>query len=185
MVRSCWGLAIAAGALVAAPAACAAEVPLARCYERVYDAPHLVAHKGQLVVRATISIEATKAFPQTGPDHIVADGVLKMWLRGKDKSFDSIGACSADGNTLLCKGSLSAAEAATCRSKQDGLRQCRIDGGDAGSFKVEAKPDGALVSIPNRLELLQDPYDVGPYLNFSSSNSENRSFLLKKTACPN
>jgi hypothetical protein len=100
-------------------------------------------------------------------------------VRGNDKSFDSTGACSA-----TCAGSLSAAEEPTCKSKRDGLRECRIDGSDAGGFKVEGKPEGVLVSIPSRLELVQDPYDVGPYLNFSSSNAENRAFLLKKTACP-
>jgi hypothetical protein len=41
-----------------------------------------------------------------------------------------------------------------------------------------------LVSIPKRLELLQEPHDGRPYLNFSASNVENRAFLLKKTACP-
>ena len=81
-------------------------------------------------------------------------------------------------------GSLSAAEESTCKSKRDGLRQCRIEPGDAGGFKVEGKPEGVLVSIPKRLELLQEPYDVGPYLNLSSSNVENRAFLLKKTVCP-
>jgi hypothetical protein len=39
------------------------------------------------------------------------------------------------------------------------------------------------VSIPNRLELLQRPYDGGPYLNLSSGNAENRAFLLNKAAC--
>jgi hypothetical protein len=183
MARSFW-IAMATGLVLAASAAFAAEPPLVGCYERVYDAAHLAAHKGQLVVRATISVTATKAFDAP----IVADVTLKLWVRGKgkglDKSFDSIGACSAQGNVLTCAGSLSAAEDSTCRSKQDGLRQCRIEPGDAGGFKVEGKPEGVLVSIPKRLELLQAPYDGGPYLNFSSSNAENRAFLLKKTACP-
>ncbi len=184
MARRFWQMAVAAGVVFAASEACAAEPPLAGCYERVYDAAHLAAHKGQLVVRAAISIAATKAFDQKGPHPIVADGVLKFWLRGKDKSFDSTGACSAEGNTLVCAGSLSAAEASTCRTGQDGLRQCRIDPGDAGGFKVEARPEGVMVSIPDRLELVREPYDGGPYLNFSSSNAENRAFLLRKTPCP-
>ena len=96
---------------------------------------------------------------------------------------DSIGACWAKGNTLACNGSLSAAEASPCKSRQDGLRECRIDRRDAGGFKVAGKPDGVLVSIPDRLELLQQAYAYGPYLNFSSSNVANRAFLLKKTAC--
>ncbi len=170
----------AASLVLAASVAGATEPPLAGCYERVYDAAHLAAHKGQLVVRATIAIGETKAY--NAP--IVADASLRLWVRGKDKSFDSTGACSAKGNALTCAGSLSAAEESTCRSKADGLRQCRIDGSDAGGFKVEGKPEGVLVSIPKRLELVQEPYDVGPYLNFSAGNAENHAFLLKKVACP-
>jgi hypothetical protein len=178
MARTFW---MATASLVlAAGAAFAAEPPLAGCYERVYDAAHLSAHKGQLVVRATIAITQTKGFDAP----IVADAALKLWVRGKGKSFDSTGACTAKGDTLTCAGSLSAAEDTTCKSKADGLRQCRIDGGDAGGFKVEGRPEGVLVSIPKRLELLQDPYDGGPYLNFSSSNAENRAFLLTKADCP-
>ena len=144
-----------AGAIVAillASAAGAAEVPLAGCYERVYDAAHLSAHKGQLVVRAAITIEATKIGEQTDKDNpFVADGSLKIWVRGKKQSFDSIGACRADGGSLICEGSLSAAEAETCKSERDGVRQCRNESGP-GSFKVEGKPDGVLVSIREQLE---------------------------------
>ena len=179
MARIFW-MATAASLVLAASVAGAAEPPLAGCYERVYDAAHLSAHKGQLVVRATISITETKGFGAP----IVADAALKLWVRGKAKSFDSTGACTAKGDTLNCVGSLSAAEDTTCKSKRDGLRECRIDGSDAGGFKVEGKPEGVLMSIPSRLELLQNPYDVGPYLNFSASNAENRAFLLKKTDCP-
>jgi hypothetical protein len=183
MTRTFW-MATATGLVLLAGAASAAEPPLAGCYERVYDAAHLSAHKGQLVVRATIAITPTKGFDAP----IVADASLKLWVRGKgknlDKSFDSTGACTAKGNTLTCAGSLSAAEDTTCKSKADGLRQCRVDGGDAGGFKVEGKPEGVLVSIPKRLELLQDPYDVGPYLNLSAGNAENRAFLLTKADCP-
>ena len=35
-----------------------ATLPLIGCYERVYDAAHLVAHKRQLVVRATLSVRS-------------------------------------------------------------------------------------------------------------------------------
>lgn len=74
----------ATGLVLAASAASAAEPPLAGCYERVYDAAHLAAHKGQLVVRATIMVAETKGY--NAP--IVADASLKLWVRGKDKSFD-------------------------------------------------------------------------------------------------
>ena len=177
MTRMFW---MAAGLVLAGSAASAAEPPLAGCYERVYDAAHLSVHKGQLVVRATLSVAETKGFDAP----IIADSDLKLWVRGKTKSFESHGACQAEGNNLVCNGSLSAAEDTTCKSKRDGLRDCRIDSSDPGGFKVEGKPEGVLVSIPKRLELLQAPHDGGPYLNFSSSNAENRAFLLKKTACP-
>lgn len=179
MARIFW-MATAASLVLAASAAGAAEPPLAGCYERVYDAAHLSAHKGQLVVRATLSVTETKYFDAP----IVADAALKLWVRGKAKSFDSTGVCTAKGDALTCVGSLSAAEDTTCKSKRDGLRDCRISGADAGGFKIEGKPEGVLMSIPSRLELLQDPYDNRPYLNFSASNVENRAFLLKKTACP-
>lgn len=179
MTRMLW-MAAVASLVLAGSAASAAEPPLAGCYERVYDAAHLSVHKGQLVVRATLSVAETKGFDAP----IIADAVLNLWVRGKAKSFDSTGACSAKGNSLTCAGSLSAAEDSTCKSKRDGLRQCRIDSSDPGGFKVEGKPEGVLVSIPKRLELLQAPHDGGPYLNFSASNAENRAFLLKKIACP-
>ena len=180
-----WRIAVATGAVLAAgAAAAAAPPPLAGCYERVYDAAHLSAHKGQLVVRATISIAATKFGEQTDKrDPIVADGDLKIWVRGRKHSFDSIGACWAEGNDLICGGSLSAAEADTCKSKRDGVRQCRIDPSDAGSFKIEGKPEGVLVSIRERLELVPAPYDGGPYLYFSPTNAENHAFLLNRTDC--
>lgn len=178
-----WRAAIAASLVLASGVVRAAEPPLAGCYERVYDAAHLAAHKGQLVVRLSLSVAKTDAFDRSGPHSFIAGGVLKIWLRGKDKSFDSISACWAKAGALTCNGSLSAAEAPACKSKQDGLRECRIDPGDAGGFMVEGKPEGVLVSIPKRLELLQRPYDGGPYLNFSSSNAENRAFLLKKRDC--
>jgi hypothetical protein len=175
--------ACAAAVVFMASAVNAAEAPLAGCYERVYDAAHLSAHKGQLVVRATIAIEATKFGEQADKTNpFVADGSLKLWVRGKKQSFDSIGACRADGSNLICEGSLSAAEAERCKSERDGVRQCRNESGP-GSFKVEGKPDGVLVSIREQLELVPAPYDGGPYLYFSPSNAENHAFLLKKTTC--
>jgi len=83
----------------------------------------------------------------------------------------------------MCLGSLSAAEADTCKSKRDGVRDCRVDPTDAGSFTVEGRPDGLLISIQTRLELVPAPYDVGPYLSLSAGNAENRAFLLKTIAC--
>src|SRR5258708_21081222 len=102
MARIFW-VATAASLVLAASTASAAEPPLAGCYQRVYDAAHLSAHKGQLVVRATIEIAETKAY--NAP--IIADASLRLWVRGKDKSFDSTGPCSAKGNSLTVAGSLS------------------------------------------------------------------------------
>jgi hypothetical protein len=170
-------------AVLAASGVVAAEAPpLAGCYERVYDAAHLSQHKGQLVVRATLLIAAESFGEQVGKANpIIASGVLKIWTRGRPQSFDSIGACRREANGLLCDGSLSAAETPTCKSKRDGVHdECRIDAGFAGSFKVEDRPEGVLLSIHERLELVPAPYDGGPFLYFSPSNAENHAFLLTK-----
>jgi hypothetical protein len=165
------------------PAGAATEPPLAGCYERVYDAAHLAAHKRQLVVRVTLSVKP--AAPETRIDKThIADGNLKIWVRGKKQSFDSDGACWAEGDGLLCNGSLSAAEAETCKSKRDGVHECRMGGDDAGSFHLAGKPRGVLLTIRERLELVPAPYDDGPFLYLSPSNAENHAFLLNKTeAC--
>jgi hypothetical protein len=168
--------------VLTAGAAPAAEPPLAGCYQRAYDAAHLAQHKGQIVMRASLSVTAT------GPeikDQWGASGTLRLWVRGQEKSFDSHGACNAKAGAeaLFCNGSLSAAESEGCKTKQDGVRQCRIDQGSPGAFKIEARPYGVRVSIEERLELVQAPYDGGPYLYLSPRNAENHDFLLKKTAC--
>jgi hypothetical protein len=172
---------VAAGLLAIPVGAGATEPPLAGCYQRAYDAAHLAAHKRQLVVRVTLSVKPAAPATRLDKTHI-ADGNLKIWVRGKKQSFDSDGACRAEGDGLLCNGSLSAAEAETCKSKRDGIRQCRMGSDDAGSFQIVGKPQGVLVTIHERLELVQAPYDGGPFLYFSPSNAENHAFLLNKTA---
>lgn len=171
--------------IAAASVARAEEAPpLAGCYERVYGAAHLLLHKGQMVVRATLSIEKPPPeFQLDKSDPIIADGNLKVWVRGRKASFDSHGACRADAHGLLCGGSLSAAEADTCKSQRDGIRECRIDPTDSGSFRIDEKPEGVLVTITERLELVPAPYDAGPFLSLSPTNAENHAFLLKKTSC--
>ncbi len=177
-----WSVVVATGAALVVGAAGATKAPpLAGCYERVYDTAHLTAHKGQLVVRATLSIGVASAEWQTDKGHsIIANGDLKIWVRGRNQSFDSLGVCRAEDDGLHCNGSLSAAEADTCKSKRDGIRQCRIEG--AGSFQVVGKPEGVLVTVQERLELVPAPYDSGPFLYFSPTNAENHAFLLKKTS---
>src|SRR5262249_657124 len=150
--------------------------PPAGCYERIYGSAHLTAHKGQLVTRVTLLISA--ASPELQRDNFMAEGDLRMWVRGRNQSFDSLGTCRAEGDGLLCNGSLSAAEVDECKSKRDGIRQCRIEG--AGSFEVVGKPEGVLVTVRERLELVPAPYDSGPFLYFSPTNTENHAFLLKR-----
>jgi hypothetical protein len=157
-----------------------ATLPLIGCYQRVYDAAHLEAHKRQLVVRATLSVKSAPPEWQTTKVHpSVATGDLKVWVSGRKQSFDSSGNCGVQGDGLFCLGSLSAAEADECRSTGDGVRQCRIVSND-GSFQVERRAAGVLVTIRQRLELVQAPYDGGPFLYLSPTNRENHDFLLPK-----
>ncbi|MGA3304279.1 MAG: hypothetical protein ABSC72_13495 [Methylovirgula sp.] len=115
---------------------------------------------------------------------VVANGTLKIWLRAVKESFDSVGACLKKDSALSCEGSLSAAEADSCKSKEDGVRECRIDFNDSGSFKLEGKPGGMLVTVIKQLELVHAPYDGGPFLYLSPTNAENHAFLLKAAKCP-
>src|SRR5262245_41940957 len=114
-------LALTATIVAAVPAAGEPqEPPLAGCYERGYDAAHLSAHKKQFVVRVTLLVAPTTWGGQPGEAHpIIADGTLKIWVRGKTKSFDSHGVCRAEGGGLVCDGSVSAAEAETCKTARD------------------------------------------------------------------
>lgn len=176
---------IGAAALVSAlgvgvPAASGSAVAasLMGCYERIYDAAHLKAHRGQLVVRARLSIKPAR--PEMQSNEIVADGDLKLWLHGTKQSFDSLGACRAQGEDLICAGSLSAAEAPTCKAEHDGVRQCRMGDGDPGSFQIEPRPNAILVTLRERLELVPAPYDGGPFLYLSPTDAENRAFLLNR-----
>ena len=168
-----------AGIALAAPLASAARL-LEGCYQRIYDAAHLSAHKGQLAVRLTLSVTPAAPATQVSKTHI-ADGDLKVWVRGRKQNFDSLGACAAAAGGLLCGGSLSAAEADTCKSKRDGVHEdCRMGGDDPGSFQIEARGEDVLVTIRERLELVPAPYDAGPFLYFSPANAENHAFLLKR-----
>ncbi len=176
------------GAFFVAQTANAAGQPaLAGCYERVYDTAHLSKHKKQFVVRATLSIKA--APPEAQADKAnpnAATGDLKLWVRGRKQSFESFGACESKGGILVCNGSLSAAETRKCKTKTDGVRDCRIDSAQSGGFQIEANLEGVLVTIHPRLELVPAPFDGGPFLSLSETNPENHAFSLKKTAalCP-
>ncbi|WP_424362722.1 hypothetical protein [Methylocystis parvus] len=152
-------------------------VPLAGCYERIYDAAWLKAHSGQIISRVTLSVQKTSV-PQTPGEkqHIVADAFLAMWS-GKN-SFGSIGACYWEKVGLICNAALSAQETDACKSKADGVRTCRIAFDDAGSFELAQKPEGLLLTVHERLEL-PGPEDRAEYLYLSPSNAENHAFLLQ------
>jgi hypothetical protein len=162
----------------------AETAPLQGCYERAYDAAHLAAHKRQIVMRVSMSVTPAAAETRVREKHI-ADANLKIWVRGHEQSFDSQGACGASGQGLTCGGSLSSAEADTCRKPADRVHDCRIDiKNDPGSFDIQPSGERVLVSVRERLELVPAPYDGGPFLYLSPGNAENRAFLLKRTACP-
>jgi hypothetical protein len=168
-------------ALLAASLALGAEPPpLAGCYERVYDKAHLAAHKGQLVVHARLVVGAGDYQNDPGEARpVVASAMLKMWVRGSKQTFQSDGACWAEGKGLLCNGSLSATETDACNTNADGVHDCRIDWPEAaGKFRIAPRPNGVVVNIPGRLELPNGNADDGPYLYLSHSNTENHDFLL-------
>lgn len=165
--------------LIATSAALAAEVPLAGCYEHAYDGTHLAAHKGQIVTRAKVWIKATD-LPKTADFRdIIADADLLMSVKGSRDKFVSHGSCWTAKGGLSCNGSLSAADADICKVKGTGVRDCRVNPADAGGFDIANRSDGVLVSISDRLELVQKPYDGGPFLNLSGKDPQNGRFLLK------
>jgi hypothetical protein len=164
-------------AVFAAQAKAEEIVPLAGCYERVYDTAWLKAHPGQIIRRVTLSVQKTSV-PQTPGEkqHVVADALLGMWP-GK-QGFGSIAACYWEKVGLICNAALSAQETDTCRSRADGVRNCRIAFDDSGSFELAQKPEGLLLTIHERLEL-PGPEERGDYLYLSPSNTENHAFLLQ------
>lgn len=174
-------LAIFAAVIVAPGMTAAAEIPLAGCYERVYDAAHLAAHKGQIVTRATLLVKAMEPM-KTPAGLLVAEATVKMWAVHHKERFDSMGACSVSGAGLTCGGSVSAAEFDVCKMRTTGVRDCRVDLGDGGAFDVVGRPEGVAVTIKGRLELMPSPYDVGPVMNLSGKDAENNLFLLKPAA---
>jgi hypothetical protein len=171
--------------LLATPAAQGSSLPpLAGCYERVYDKAHLAAHKGQIVVRARLAVEAGEFENKPGEAHpMIASATFILWVRGAEHNFQSFGACWAEGDGLMCNGSLSAAETDVCKTKADGVHDCRIYWPDAaGSFRIAPRPGAVVVSIPGRLELPVPDSDDGPYLYLSHGNKENNAFKLNKVA---
>ncbi len=167
-------------AWLTASAAAGAETPLKGCYARAYDKAHLARHRGQLVVRARLTVKAANLGP--GDPEIAGD--LEMWVREHKASFSSSGVCSVDGKALACNGSLSAAEADPCPDRRDGMRDCRKDWQDAGTFRIARHAEGVLVTIPKRLEIPETGGDAGPpFFYLSAGDRENNTFLLKVAEC--
>jgi hypothetical protein len=182
LLRKITHSAVAAAACLVCANAASAGVPQLGCYERVYDTAHLAAHPGQLVTRSTVLIKpaadaATKA--ALGPSYEL-DAILRFWVRGQERSFDSHGTCKTANGGLACVGSVSAAEDDGCKTDRDGVRNnCHISAANDGAFGVTAQSDGLMVKITRRLELVTAPYDGGPFLYLSPGNAENHAFLLK------
>jgi hypothetical protein len=165
------------GALAAAGASAEELVPLAGCYERVYDAAHMKAHRDQIVRRVTLFVAKT-AVPQTPGEKqpILADALLAVWS-GKT-AFSAVGACYWERVGLVCNASLSAEETRICKTKADGVRDCRVSMTDSGAFEISQKPEGLLLTVRERLEL-PGPLDAGQFLYLSPDNPENHAFLLQ------
>ncbi len=174
---------LAVVALLPQPGAAAQGAPpLAGCYERIYDATHLSAHNGQIVIKVRLAV-AAPSDPDMGKD-IVAEAPLTFWVKKIKQPFTTSGVCHAAGSSLVCKGSLAATEIDDCPNQRDGVRDCRINWPDAaGSFHILPRPDGVLVTIPGRLEIPgPDETDGVPFLYLSVVNAENHEFRLKSVA---
>lgn len=127
--------------------------------------------------RVTLSVTKTSVPETPGePLKILADAQLVM--RTADMAFSTIGACYWDKLGLTCNASLSAAETRLCKTKDDGVRNCRLSTDDPGAFDLAQKGAGLLLTIRERLELSL-PMDAGAFLYLSPQNTENRAFLLK------
>lgn len=178
MVPGPRGALAAAFLFLSAPAGAEEIVPLAGCYERIYEASWLKAHPGQIVRRVTLAVTKTTVPETPGEkDKILADAQLVM-RTAADSAFSTIGACYWDKVGLACNASLSAAEARQCQSKADGVRDCRLATDDPGSFEIAQKSAGLLLTIRERLELT-NPLETSAFLYLSPENAENRAFLLK------
>lgn len=168
---------LAASMALAAPSGAEEIVPLAGCYERVYDAAWLAGRRGQIVRKLALSVAKTSV-PETPGEkqRILADAMLVIW--SKQTAFGTIGACFWERTGLVCNAALSAQEAERCKSKEDGVRACRVSFNDSGSFTLEQKPEGLMLTIRERLEL-PGPEARGTYLYLSPGNVQNHAFLLK------
>ncbi len=163
--------------LISTPAFPEEIIPLAGCYERVFDAAWMKNHRGQSVQRITLLVTKPTA-PETPGEAqpILADALLVMWV--KDEGFSTIGACAWEKTGLACAASLSERRAPTCKSGADGLRDCRMPAGEAGAFELVQKSSGLTFSVQQRLELA-GPLDGQKFLYINADNPDHRSFVLQ------
>ncbi|CCJ08710.1 hypothetical protein [Methylocystis sp. SC2] len=165
--------------VLATVAARAEPLPSLGCYARAYDKAHLSAHKRQIVDKARLSIETRKDTP---PYPYLA--TLQFSTKGRGgATFSTFGACKADHGALLCNASLSAEETDLCKTRNDGVRHCRIGYDKSGVFRIAAQPEGVLVTVVERLEMPgPDAGGRASYLYLSPNNAENRAFLVPPAA---
>lgn len=163
--------------LLSTPAFPEEIIPLAGCYERVFDAAWMRAHHGQSVQRITLLVTQPAAPETPGETRpILADALLVMWV--KDEGFSTIGACAWEKTGLACAASLSERRASTCKSGADGLRDCRMPAGDAGAFDLSQKSAGLTFTVKERLELA-GPLDGQKFLYINADNPDHRTFVLQ------
>lgn len=169
-------LLMAALAATSAPARAEQIVPLSGCYERVYDAAWLKAHRGQIVQRVKLSVVKTAA-PETPGDKqpILADAMLAVWPG--PRAFTTIGACYWEREGLVCTAAFPAEEAPLCKTPEEGVRDCRLSKTDSGSFELAQKPQGLMVTVRERLELTRP--QGGAYLYLGPGDPQNHNFLLQ------
>lgn len=127
--------ALTAGTLAARPLEKELPPNRAACFERIYDAAHLTAHPRQEVTRIQLSQEAsTDAKPGEEEQLFLS---VEINVRGKPGPYVLGGFCKAQGKGLLCEPEW-----------------------EAGSFKVEAAPDGTLLVTNNSMTFNPHGYDA-------------------------
>jgi hypothetical protein len=99
-----------------------------------------------------------------------------MWV--KDAAYSTIGACAWEKTGLSCVASLSERRAPTCRSGEDGVRDCRLPSGDPGAFELTQKAAGLTLSVRERLELA-GPLDSQSFFYINADNAAQAALALQ------
>lgn len=152
-------------------------IPLAGCYERVFDAAWMKAHRTQSFSRVTLLVAKPTAPETPGePRPILADALLAMWVT--DVAYTTIGACAWEKTGLSCVASLSERRAPTCRSGEDGLRDCRLPSGETGAFDLAQRGAGLILTVRERLELA-GPLDSQSFFYINADNAAQAALSLQ------